>query len=290
MEFARTRPVASFFVLALALSWAVWIPGTLLLPEAASTALLFAGSFGPAVAGGVLTKAQGGSLRAWLTDMARFRIGTRWWLFAIGLPVAFAAVSTVVYAVWLGPLDLSTLSRRVPLWLFGLVVISLVGGGNEEPGWRGYALPNLQRNHSALTASIVVGVVWAVWHLPLYVLPGGLYAGRPFSLFAPFVVLFSIVMTWFYNSTGGSVPAAMVLHAGFNSANALVPTSLSNPPVQSASRWSLKVRLVCFAVLALALLARYGRETLSNGGKRTADSAQDGPASANRGLGISVRD
>ena len=269
MDLVRTRPVASFFALALALSWAVWIPGTLWLPKTASTALLFVGSFGPAVAGGVLVKVRGGSIKAWLADMARFRIGLRWWLFALGLPVALAAVSSVVYAVRFGSLDLSTLPRRVPLWLVGLVAISLVGGGNEEPGWRGYALPNLQRNYGALTASVIVGVVWAVWHLPLYVLPGGLYAGRPFSLFAPFVILFSIVVTWFYNSTGGSVPAAMVLHAGLNSANALIPTPLSNVTMQFASGWSLNVRLVCFAVLALALLARYGHETLSTGGKRT---------------------
>ena len=285
MQFARTRPVASFFALTLALSWAVWIPGTLLLPDTASTALLFVGSFGPAVAGGMLTKAQGGSLKAWLTDMARFRIGARWWLFAVGLPVALAAVSAVVYATWVGPLDLSTLSRRVPLWLVGLVAISLVGGGNEELGWRGYALPNLQRNYGALTASIVVGVVWAVWHLPLYVLPGGLYAGRPFSLFAPFVVLFSVVMTWFYNSTGGSVPAAMVLHAGLNSANALIPTPLSDQAMQSLSGWTLEVRLVCFALLALALVALYGRETLSTDGKQTSSAVGNDSTDVSRGLG-----
>lgn len=285
MNVLRRFPVGSFFALTLALSWAVWVPGTLFLPETASTALLFVGSFGPAAAGAILTKAQGGSLKAWLSDMARFRIGARWWLVAVGLPVALAAVSAVVYATWLGPLDLSTLSRRVPLWLVGLVVISLVGGGNEEPGWRGYALPTLQRNYSALTASLVIGVVWAVWHLPLYVLPGGLYAGRPFLLFAPFVLLFSVVITWFYNSTAGSVPAAMVLHAGLNSANALVPTPLSNQTMQSSSTWSLEVRLVCFAFLALVLVALYGRKTLSANGKQTSSAVKNGRIDASRGLG-----
>jgi membrane protease YdiL (CAAX protease family) len=270
MKFARKHPVASFFALALALSWAVWIPGTLLLSDTASTALLFVGSFGPAVAGVLLTKARGRSLRAWVRDMARFRIGTRWWLIAVGLPVGIAAVSTVVYAIRIGRIDPSTLSRRVPLWLFGLVVISLVGGGNEEPGWRGYALPVLQREYSALTASVVIGVVWAIWHLPMFVLSNSLYAGQPFSLYAPMVVLFSIVMTWFYNSTGGSVPAAMLLHAGVNSANALVPAPLSNQ-AGAMPGWSLNVMLACFTFLALALVLYYGPETLSKRGKRTPD-------------------
>lgn len=284
MRTAREHPVASFFVLALALSWLVWIPGTTLLSGTASTVLLFVGSFGPAVAGAILTKARGRSLKAWVLDMARFRIGAKWWVVAVGLPVGFAAVSSVAYAAWIGPLEPSTLSRRVPLWLFGLVAISLVGGGNEEPGWRGYALPHLQRNYTALTASLVIGVVWAVWHLPMFVLPSGLYAGKPFTLYAPMVVLLSVVMTWFYNSTGGSVPAAMVLHAGINSANALIPTPLTGQTAGSMQGLTLKVVLACTAILALAIVLRYGPETLSKDGKRTPGASMDGPTDDVRGL------
>jgi membrane protease YdiL (CAAX protease family) len=278
MRIAREYPVVLFFVLALALSWAVWIPATLLLSGTVSTAVVIVGSFGPAVAGALLTKAQGRSLRTWVADMARFRVGARWWLVALGLPVAAAAVGTVAFAAEFGPIDLSVLPNRIPMWLFGLVFVSLAGGGNEEPGWRGYALPHLQRDYSALTASLLIGVVWAVWHLPLFVLPGGMYAGKSFTLYVPFVVAFSVILTWLYNGSGGSVPAAMLLHAGINSASVLIPAPASVVSELSARPWHMKLRLAVFAAIAVALVLYYGPKTLSARGKRTLP--EDGLASA----------
>ncbi|WP_192498409.1 CPBP family intramembrane glutamic endopeptidase [Halorussus halophilus] len=285
MKFVREHPVATFFALALALSWALWIPGFLLLSGDVSTALVIVGSFGPAVAGVILTKARGRSVRTWLREMARFRVGARWWAVAVGVPVGITVVSTVVYATWVGPLDLSTLSRRVPMWLVGFLVISLVGGGNEEPGWRGYALPNLQRRYSALTASIIIGLVWALWHLPLFVLPSGLYAGKPFSLYAPMVVTFSVLTTWVYNSTEGSVPVLMVLHAGFNSMGALVPVPLSNQGSGTMASWNVAVVLGCGVLLALVVVLYYGPETLSKGEKPTAGAVERSSTENGRELG-----
>lgn len=283
MQIARSHPVVSFFALALGLSWIVWIPGVLSLSGTASEAVVMVGSFGPAVAAVLLVKARGRSVRAWVSEMATFRIGARWWLVALGLPVAVAAVNAVVYAVEFGDLDPSLLPTRAAVWLFGLVFVSLVGGGNEEPGWRGFALPHLQREYSALTASLVVGVVWACWHLPLFVLPSGYYADTPFYLYVPLVLSFSVVLTWLYNSTGGSVPAAILLHAGINSASVLIPASMVGLNEASARIWHLRTRLAVFALVALALVAYYGPETLSSREKRTTSVAK-----TNRGDGASA--
>lgn len=269
MEFARTRPVASFCVLAFALSWIVWIPGTLWVESSPAAVML--GSFGPAVAAAVLVKARGQSVRAWVRDMARFRVGARWWLIALGLPILVAGANAAVFAVFVGDLDFSTLPRRVGLWASNLVPVMLLGGGNEEPGWRGYALPYLQRSHDALTASLVIGVMWAAWHLPLFVLPGGYYAGRPFHLYLPMVASISVILTWQYNSTDGSVPVAMLSHAGFNTASALIPISFGALNRGSTRLLHMRARLVCFGLIAIALVAYYGRETLSATGKRTPD-------------------
>lgn len=269
MRLVREYPVASFFALALALSWAVWIPGFLLTAGTAAEALMVVGSFGPAVAAALLTKARGRRLREWVLDMARFRVGARWWLAALAIPVAVAAVNAAVYAVGFGDLDFALLPERVPLWLFGLIFVALVGGGNEELGWRGYALPHLQREYSALSASLVVGAVWAAWHLPLYVIPGGYYAGRPFHLFAPLVLAVSVLMTWLYNSADGSVPVAMLFHAGFNSASVLIPVSMAGLETDVVRRWHMGARLAVFGLLALALVAYYGPKTLSRGDRRT---------------------
>lgn len=277
MRFLGDHPVASFFALTLSLSWAVWIPGTLWLPDSSLPAVLV-GSFGPAVAAALLVRAQGRSLRAWVVDMARFRVGARWWLVALGLPVAVAVVNATFFAVLVGGLEYSVLPRRIVLWVTNLVPVMVLGGGNEEPGWRGYALPYLQRSHDALTASIAIGVVWAVWHLPLFVLPGGYYAGRPFHLYLPMVVSLSVLLTWQYNSTDGSVPVAMLFHAGVNTASVLVPASLGALNLEPTRLLHMRARLICFALVAVALVAYYGRETLSAGGKRTPEA--EGPDAA----------
>lgn len=284
MRIARAYPVASFFVLTLALSWSIWIPAISLLSGNTSTAVVMVGSFGPAVAGVLLTKAQGRSLRAWVSEMAKFRIGARWWLVALGFPVAVAAVSAVAFAAEFGRLDPSLLPNRVATWLFGLVFVSLVGGGNEEPGWRGYALPHLQRDYGALTASLVIGAVWAVWHLPLYYLPGGMYAGKSFALYVPFVLAFSVILTWLYNGSGGSVPAAILLHAGINSASALIPAPPEAVSVLSRT-WHMQLQVAIVAAVAVALVLYYGPETLSARGKRTPDEDDLDSADAAPGRG-----
>jgi membrane protease YdiL (CAAX protease family) len=285
MRLLREHPVASFFALALALSWAIWIPGLLLLSEAASTAPVIVGSFGPAVAAALITKARGRSIRAWVAEMAKFRVGARWWLVALGLPVVVAGVNAVAFALEFGGLDPSLLPERAGRWLFGLVFVSLAGGGNEEPGWRGYALPHLQRDYGALTASLAVGAVWAVWHLPMFVLPNGMYAGMSFAVYVPMVLAFSVVLTWLYNGSGGSVPAAILFHAGINSASALIPVSASRLAELSSRGWHMQHRLVVFGLLAVALVLYYGPKTLSARGKKTPEGERVDSAGPTSGLG-----
>jgi membrane protease YdiL (CAAX protease family) len=87
-----------------------------------------------------------------------------------------------------------------------LLLIPGTGGAWEEPGWRGYALPSLQAGRSALSASLILGVVWAFWHLPLMV-----YGTIPWSDIA-YVTVVSVVYAWLFNNTNGSVLLAMLFH------------------------------------------------------------------------------
>jgi membrane protease YdiL (CAAX protease family) len=83
-------------------------------------------------------------------------------------------------------------------------------------GWREYALPRLQTRYGALTASLILGVLWACWHLPAWFLPGSTQAGLSFPVFLVGIIATSIIYTWFYNSTGGSLLLIIVLHTIFD--------------------------------------------------------------------------
>lgn len=99
-----------------------------------------------------------------------------------------------------------------------MILVTIVLAFGEEAGWRGYLLPLLQSRLSALSASLVVGVVWFLWHIPLLYLPGQDTGGEafPIVLFGATVTLSSILYTWLYNNTRGSVLAVTLLHTGLN--------------------------------------------------------------------------
>jgi membrane protease YdiL (CAAX protease family) len=251
------RPLLAFVVLAFVLSWAVWVPAGLMAPDAGMSVYMM-GAFGPAVAAAVMVRAGGGSVRAWIRDMAVFRVGLRWYLAALALTLVQPVVVTVVAVAAGLPLAFGELPMRVPAFLAGLVVVLLVGGGQEEPGWRGYMLPRLQARMNPLAASVVVGVVWAVWHLPLFILGFADYGDRSFLLNLPILVGFAVVLTWLYNATHGSVVLAMLLHAGFNASNALVAvprTAEFEPGLEVLAQAALAVAML---VLAAVLVAVYG--------------------------------
>ena len=115
----------------------------------------------------------------------------------------------------LTPATLLSLAAYYPFILF------FGGGLNEEPGWRGFAVPRVQLRFSPLVAGLIIGVIWSVWHFPLHVVSsfGGGLAGFPFRFVynVPLGVLFS----WLYNRSGGNVFACVLLHASYNSASNL---------------------------------------------------------------------
>jgi uncharacterized protein len=124
----------------------------------------------------------------------------------------------------------------------------------EEVGWRGYALPALQGRNNTLLASVVLGVIWTLWHLPLFFNPATSYSNTTFWVFMVFLLPFPIVYTWIFNSTGGSVLMAMILHAVTNAsigplwrATPEYSTALSNTNVyllQAALLWVAAIGLV----------------------------------------------
>lgn len=246
----------AYVVLAIGLSWVVWVPGLLLVPDEVVLGVLVLGAFGPAVAAALMVRAGGGSLRAWVRDMAVFRLPLRWYLAALAVPLVIPAAVTVVAVASGLPWGFHELPARLPGYLFGLVFVLLLGGGQEEPGWRGYLLPRLQTRTSPLVASAVVGVLWAVWHLPLFVLGFEQYAGRPFELYVPQLVGLAVVFTWLYNATRGSVVLAMLLHAGVNQSENLAPiTGQLSPTTEYVTQAAITVAWLVFAGV---LVARYG--------------------------------
>jgi membrane protease YdiL (CAAX protease family) len=220
-------PVAVFFVLAYAISWAWVIP----LAVTGQTVLQgdgwpthFPSLIGPMLAAFIVTgwTAARAGIGDLVTRMGRWRIGWRWWL-AVASPLAFFIVVLVTMAAAGANVPArSDFGRFSGLpSSFGIVgitiVVTLVNGFGEETGWRGYALPQLQHRFGPIAASLVIAAAWAGWHIPQFFV---LDSYKSFSVAMLPIFVFgltcgAIVWTWVYNRTG-SILAVAVWHGIYN--------------------------------------------------------------------------
>lgn len=261
------HPVAAFFVIAYAFSWVAWLPLVLGVHGLLQPLSYVAGGFGPALAGGVVTWLDGESVRGWARQIVRWRVAPRWYLAAFALPLVVIGLASVAMVGLGTDVDLSLLPGRLSLVIGSFVIVALVGGGNEEPGWRGYALPRLQEQYAPVPATLILGVVWAFWHLPqLLVDPTAVYSFAWLVEQTPGLVLrvvnivgFAVLLTWLYNGTG-SVLLVILLHAGINTANStLVPAPVEAITGESFTTVLIAVDIGVWLVAILLVVVTRGR-------------------------------
>jgi uncharacterized protein len=250
----RLRPsigrAGAFVLLTFALSWGLWIPVLLADPDAGQWTLV-PGAFGPALAAAVMVRVEGRGLWSWLRGIAVFRLPASRYVAAIGLPVAVVAVQVAVAAATGTSVSLGDLPLGVLEFVAVFVIVALVGGGQEEFGWRGWLQPALQQHTSPLVAAVAVGIVWAVWHAPLLWLYDA-YQPIVVYFYVPTTVGLSVVIAFLWNRSRRSVIIAIALHASFNASSGLFVVSgqaATDPDVQFVAQGVLAVMWVTAAIV-----------------------------------------
>ncbi len=205
----RTRVGGSltlFFALAYAISWLVFMP---IILWHAPIQLIAAASFGPTIAALITHRLSTGSYRAFSFHWTRPRTLVASIVGAVVVVLAYVVVPGSVLA------DPRALNWSVLTSLAVYNYSTLLGGPlGEEPGWRGYALPRLEARFGAIRASLLLGVLWTGWHLPLFLISG--WGSLPLWSYSLVLVGLSIIMSWGANIARFSVLTAIVMHAGFN--------------------------------------------------------------------------
>jgi uncharacterized protein len=263
LSWVKRHPVVLYFVIAYVVSWSIEIPLVLayqgIIRVHLPMWLHYTASIGPLSAALIMTWILEGrsGLGDLLARIFKWRIGFRYYALAILLPVGLFAIAVligrVVTGVWpdlalLGNVDY--LPYLTPIGALGLWLITF--GLGEETGWRGFALPHLQKSRSATVATLILGVLWACWHLPLffyrdtYIQMG--IAGFP--MLALSLICAAMIFTWLYNSTLGSLLIVMVFHAVFN-------WLTSN---EAGGQYAAIILSVAVILAALYIPRRYGME------------------------------
>ncbi len=255
-----------FVILTVLISWFPWYTG-------GSGFLVF----GPSIAGVIviaLTLGKEG-MRDVGQRSLRWRVGLRWWIVALFFSGLLLSIAIVINLMMGGSMPSFAFFREGWYWAPVYFLLTIIGGPlGEEFGWRGFALPNLQRKWNPTIASIILGTVWGLWHLPLFFQPGSLHAEMGLQILPVYVIgeiTLATIMTWVYNSTGGSLlVGGIILH---NADNFWSSTLITDETFQAAFQGgtqsqfdmqlyliSIGVSLVAVTIIALATKGQLGRQ------------------------------
>ena len=220
-----TRSAVFFTINAFAISWLCWLPlvaserGLNLIPLSVSPLLVVLGTFGPFLSAVTMVARRSGfrGLGQFISQAFRWRVGVHWYAAALLAPAAIRLVVIAVH-IWKGGSvsDLSDSARWLAIPSTFLIVLLIGGPTGEEFGWRGFLLQRVQPLYGLLGAAILIGVVSALWHLPLFWISGTAQSHLPFALFAVRTVALSIISTWLYNGTRRSLLVVLLFHASLN--------------------------------------------------------------------------
>jgi membrane protease YdiL (CAAX protease family) len=279
-----------FFVVTFLWSWVIWSPlalaglGVLHLDEGfrsiISMPAVYLGAFGPAVGAcySVWTLKGRQALMGFLKSFMSLRFGWKVWAFM------FAVLGAVSMVAWYAPelfghdrLSMLLPSAYVfPLWWLLMV---LVGGGQEEIGWRGYIMEPLEAKFGIWAGNIVLGLVWAVWHIPIFFVPGSSQIFMPFAAFTIGLIGESFFFSWVIKASGGRPLSAVIAHGTVNAFVPLFPTIVMEPDVLQIRWWIHQTLVLAVGVL---FMLHFVRSSRARGESRESKPAAPEPPSSHR--------
>jgi CAAX protease family protein len=238
---SRPFPVFAFFFLVYLFSWLIWIPlllshngiGPFHVSEDTSNLVRLFGVLVPSTLAIVLTAWSGGrkALAEMLGRLKIWRVGWRWWVAAVLVFPALLVTAALLYNLFGGnpPVKVNA-PVSTSVLLINIIALTLATFG-EEIGWRGAALPALQKKYNPLVASLILGFLWASWHLPFWLLQDTIetygigYFGLNYLGFFPL----TFYITWFFNHTRYSLLLPVAFHLSFNLVNVVILPVTSSP-------------------------------------------------------------
>ena len=257
----RAARLTGFFLLTFVVTWSAWLAsarwsGRLPLLFGLGGPIFLLGVFAPALVAIGLTAVQGGreGVARLLSRIGRWRVAARFYLFAVTYLVVIKLTAAVLHRAVLGAWPVFG-DTPWPLMLGAILVSTWVQAG-EEVGWRGYALPRLAPSFGLGGASVVIGIIWALWHLPLFFIPGTGSDGQSFPIYLLHVTAISVAMAWLYWKTDGSLLLVMLMHASVNNTTDIIPAAVpgATNPFSIAGSTTAVYTIVLSWLLAVVLL------------------------------------
>ncbi len=278
-----TRPLLKFFSLTFGTTWTCWTASFAISRASSRTspalaalagAVFLLGVFAPALVALLLTERAEGrtATQTLLRRVFKWRASVRWYIFAVGyipaVKLSVAAVHRVATGAW------PPFGHEAWYLMATAIVFSTWVQAGEEIGWRGSALPHLSDRFGLAPASVILGIIWASWHLPLFFVPESDTFGQSFPLYLLQVTALSVAAAWLYWRTHGSLLLVMLLHAAVNNTKDIVPSAVPG----ATNPFALSTSLVAWLTVALLwIVATYLLLRMSTATLRDCETASDVP-------------
>ncbi len=236
----------TFLLLTFLVSWSFFAAGGVI-PGAPGGLFFLLGTIAPSLVALALTERFQGrdATRALLRRAVQWQVGARWYLFALSYMAAVKLAVALVHRVVSG--DWPQFGQEAWYVMGVAIIFSTPVQAGEEIGWRGYALPRLAARMGLAPASLVLGAIWALWHLPLFFVPEADTSGQSFPVYLLQVTALSVAMAWLWWRTGGSLLLVMLMHAAVNNTKDIVPSAVAG----AASPLTLNASLVAWLTVTL---------------------------------------
>lgn len=265
---ARRVVLVGFFLLTFALTWGAWQavalapPGSMVFAVGGPVFLL--GVFAPGLVALALTAVAEGrtGVVGLLARIGQWQVSWRLYAMAIGYMAASKLFAALVHRIVVG--EWPTFGDTPVVLMAGAILVSTWVQAGEEIGWRGYALPRLATHLGLGGASVLLGVIWALWHLPLFMMQATDSTGQSFPIYLLHVTALSVAMAWLYWKTQGSLLLVMLMHASVNNTSGIVPAALphaTDPMSFQGSFMAWATVGVAWVVAAVLLYQMRGAQT-----------------------------
>lgn len=246
--------LTAFFILLFSISWVGALPMVLVSHKIAvpqpmrilQVLMLFGPGIAAVIASGMNDGKEG--VKRLLKGLIKWRVNPVMYIAVLSGPPLIYAVSLILSnAAGFSSLALPAAAKF--LTTFATVVGVYLLLNTEELAWRGYALPRLEKKFGVAKATVIIGILWAVFHLPLFLVKGGHPAGYPIWLYAFMIAAFVFPFTALYNATGGSILLPHLLHQTLNASVEAIPVY----PVAAKTLAPIAISIVLMSVVSLAL-------------------------------------
>ncbi|MBD3198200.1 MAG: CPBP family intramembrane metalloprotease [Candidatus Lokiarchaeota archaeon] len=280
-NFIVNHKVGTFFVLTYFISWLGFLPSLLGSVGFFVQFSLLIAQFGPTISAIIVILPSKDSLKDWFMRIIKWKVPLYWWLITIFVPISIFTITSFFFALLGFQIELSQLISSLIAYFPSLLGSTLMAGLGEEPGWRGLALPQIEKKYNPLKSTLILGTVWAFWHLPVFFIDPRSSHGitNPWVLSLMIfltafgIILYSFFYTWIYNHTK-SILLMMILHGGFNAATVhLIPFAdviVFGPTYIILLSIQVTILFVFVIILLLLTNAKLGYDH-----KKTSDSEQD---------------